>query len=106
MPLPVWYGTSRRKPKVTRFRDEDGWYGLHVVCWHGVEADLVYPVKEVILSWEESCMLIPCSWINCGRNDVRRSRRTAPQSPTGGSESHVERFWSELRDDGDGEPGV
>jgi hypothetical protein len=101
MAVAVWYGSSWRKPKVTRFRDEDGWYGLHVVCWHGVQADLVYPVKETIESWEYSVSLLPCSWINCGVKDVRR-RQSPSQGPQGGGAGAVERFWSSLDDDGDG----
>jgi hypothetical protein len=88
----TWYGTSRRKPKVTRFRDEDGWYGLHVVCWHGVEADLVYPVKATIASWEQSASLIPCQWTRCGIVDVRRSRYQPPAQTT------VTSFWDNLED--------
>lgn len=113
MPVANWYGVSRRKPRVIRVRDEDGWYGLRVTCWHGKEAVLVSPDKDTALSWEYPASVLPCAWIGC-REEERKARERAnrrlqqsghPGSAgrhDGGAGSAVADFWANLDRDGDG----
>lgn len=60
--LADWQGESRRRPQVTRFRLDD-MFGLRVKCWHGAVAELVYPHRDVVLSWEYPASLNPCRWV-------------------------------------------
>lgn len=107
MTAVVWYGVSRRKPQIQRFRCIDGWFGLRVTCWHGTQAELVAPDKATASNWEFYASIRPCAWINCTveekRGQARRARGPS-RHDSGSPATAVSDFWANLDRDGDGKP--